>query len=259
MRYMPFAVALAWGCVGGAHASASLEALIRKADLVLRADTAAAVIEMKVKTSSYSRTMKLVSWADDRGQTKRALIKILGPALWRGYGTLKIGAQLKLYNPQNDNVTVVGNSMLGDSWMGSHFTNDDLVKETRLASHYRFEQVRTWQADAPAGGKAQYYLINLYPKPTAPVAWGRIAYTLWQRAGVVIPERADYFRKANDKRPQRRFEFTNVKALAGRLLPTLMKATVTKKPGEYTTIEYKHLKLDLKIPAGKFTEQALKR
>jgi hypothetical protein len=235
-----------------------IKRLIDRADTVLRGKSSAGVLTMEVKTQSYERSFKIVIWDDSSDpKRERTLIKILGPALWRGHGTLKVGDHLKLYNPRTNHVTVVSHSMLGDSWMGSHFTNDDLVKETRLARHYTHKLLKRWQGVNEAGQAVTFYRVKLTPKPTAPVAWGKIVYDLWERDEVVLPTRATYHRKANGP-ADRTLTFSKVKRMGGRELPAEMKMTVAKKPGEHTSIVYKTIKFDISIPDKKFTEQALR-
>ena len=72
----------------------SLDQLVRRADMIYRGKTSAAVMTMAVKTKSFNRSYKIVAWDDSR-KKDRTLIKILGPAAWRGHGTLKIGEQLR--------------------------------------------------------------------------------------------------------------------------------------------------------------------
>ena len=235
-----------------------MKKLIDRADLVFRGKTAAAVLEMEIKTKSFQRSYKIVSWDDSRGK-ERTLIKILGPALWRGYGTLKIGDGLKLYNPKTNHVTVVSHSMLGDSWMGSHFSNDDLVKETKLSRDYRFKLIKKWAAKSELGANSNFYRVELKPTPSAPVAWDRIVYEVVEDGDVVLPLSAAYYRKAKDGSPTRTITFTEPKRLGGRLVPAVMTVTVAKKPGEYTKIVYKKLKLNANLPKSKFTEQALRK
>ena len=234
-----------------------IEELVRRADMVFRGKTSAAVLQMEVKTKTYERSFKIVAF-DDARNGDRTLIKILGPAAWRGHATLKIGDKLKLYDPKANHIQVVGHSMLGSSWMGSHFSNDDLVKETRLARDYDLKLNKKWTAAAPVGGSATYYLVDLTPKPTAPVAWGRIGYTLWENSDAIVPVRADYFRKAGDAAPSRSMVFSEVKKLADRWVPARMTVTLASKPGEHTTILYAKLKLDADIPDSKFSEQAMR-
>jgi outer membrane lipoprotein-sorting protein len=242
---------------GAATADTKLTELVNKADMALWGKSSASVFTMQVKTGSYNRSFTIVSWYDGH-EPERTLVKILGPALWRGHGTLKVGSKLKLYNPRSNHVTVVGHSMLGDNWMGSHFTNDDLVKETRLARHYNHALSKKWSGKNEAGEAVTYYRVRLTPKPTAPVSWGKIVFEFWDRGGVVVPTRVAYYRKAGDRQPRRALTFDQVKKLGGREVPARMKMTVARKPGEYTAITYKKIKFDIKIPDSKFTEQALR-
>lgn len=234
-----------------------LSKLVDKADMVVWGKSSAGVFAMEVKTASFKRSFTIVSWYDGRGE-ERMLMKILGPALWRGHGTLKKGSRLKMYNPRSNHVTVVGHSMMGDSWMGSHFSNDDLVKETRLARHYTMKQDKQWKAKNETGTMADFYLVRLTPKPTAPVGWGKILLTFWEHGGLVIPTNIQYFRKAKNKRPHRELHFSQLKKMGDRTIPARMKMTLARKPGEYTAITYKKIKFDIKIPKSKFTEQALR-
>jgi len=236
----------------------SLQALVKRADRILRGKSSAAVVHMEVKTHGYQRAYKMVIWEQDDAGRDRTLVKILGPTSWRGYSTLKIGNQLKFYDPKTNHVQAVGNSMLGDSWMGSHFSNDDLVKETRLAVHYTPSLIEKHVAKNELGQSATFYRIRLTPKPTAPVVWGRIEFDIWQHDELVVPVRCDYFTKAGDNKPARTMRFYGVKEMDGRWVPAEMQITVASKPGEYTRLTYDKLRFDVDIPKSKFTEQAMR-
>jgi len=237
--------------------AARVARLVDRADRIYRGKTSAAVFDMHIKTKSYERSYQIVMWDDSR-KADRALVKILGPALWRGFGTLKIGNTLKLFDPKSNRVTVVGQSMLGDSWMGSHFSNDDLVQETRLSRDFRI-QLGGHRAGTLAGHAGTYDDLVLTPKPTAPVAWGKIRYRLFEAGDLVVPVRADYYRKPTDAKQVRSIEFGDVTDIGGRTIPKTVTVTVADKPGESTTITYKTVKFDVGIPDSKFTEQALRR
>ncbi len=239
-----------------AHAD-ELTSLIDRADQAFRGKTSAAVLSMDVKTERYSRHYKLVIWDDARGKDK-TLVKILGPTSFRGFATLKVGNQLKLYDPKTNHVQVVGSSMLADSWMGSHFSNDDLVKETRLAYDYAATLVEKHGGKDAAGRPATIYRIKLLPKPTAPVVWGRIEFELSDGGGKVMPIKSTYFTRAADQKPARALTFSVPKELGGRLVPTVLEVRVADKPGEYTRLTYEELRFDIAIPESKFTEQALR-
>jgi len=255
-------LAVMMGALGAraAHAddaAAKAAALADRADLIYRGKTSAAVLSMHVETKAYDRDYEIVAY-DDSEHDDRALVKILGPSLWRGFGTLKIGDSLKLYDPKSNRITAVGQSMLGDSWMGSHFSNDDLVKETHLARDYDVALTSSTKGklDDRAG---TFHDLALTPKSTAPVVWGRVAYRVFEAGDLVLPVRAEYYRKATDKTAVRTIAFGDVAELGGRTLPRTMTITVAAKPGESTTITYKKIKFDVALPDTKFTEQALRR
>jgi hypothetical protein len=236
----------------------SVRELVERADRVLRGKTSAAVLRMDIKTKSYSRSYKMVLWDDSSHSKEKTLVRILGPTSYRGYSTLKVGSQLKLYDPKTNHIQTVGSSMLGDSWMGSHFSNDDLVKETALAKHYTPKLLDTSQGKNEAGDSVTISRIELTPKPTAPVVWGKILFVIWQRGDAVVPIRSEYFKKAGDDKPVRIMRFTKVKEIEGRLVPTVLEVTVASKPGESTRLTYEKLRFDAKIPGSKFTEQAMR-
>lgn len=257
-QWLSFAALLLGLLLAPSARAESVESLVRRADRILRGTSSAAVLRMDVKTKSYSRSYKMVLWDDSSGKTDKTLVKILGPTSWRGYSTLKVGNQLKFYDPKTNHVQAVGHSMLGDSWMGSHFSNDDLVKETQLADHYHAKLGKQWQGKNELEQAATFYSIRLTPKPSAPVVWGRVDFEVWKRGDVVLPSRADYYYKATDKKPRRTMRFFGVKEMSGRLVPSQMEIRVADKPGEYTRITYEKLRFEVKIPDSKFTEQAMR-
>lgn len=230
--------------------------LVNKADTVYRGQSAASLFDMTIKTRAGERAYKVIVWSKS-GKEDHVLIKLLGPALWRGFGTLKLGNLLKVYDPKSRHVTVVSHSMLGDSWMGSHFSNDDLVKETRLDRDYQIKSLATAKRDTGLGFDATYHTLELTPTPRAPVVWGRIVYELWAHDAAALPVKVTYYRKAEDRTPTRIITFTEVRNFDGRLVPATLQVTVTDKPGEFTRIDYKKLKFNVRIDQQKFTEQAL--
>jgi hypothetical protein len=260
VRSLAAAAALAFSVVAPpAAAQNGVVELVRRADHVLRGRTTAAVLRMDVHTRAYDRHYSMVYWEDDRSGQDMVLVKILGPALFRGHGTLKVGNRLTVYDPGTDRMTVLSSSMLGDSWMGSHFNNDDFVKDTDLARDYSARETGGHRGAAPDGRPATYYDIELRPTPRAPVAWDRIEAHLYVENGAVIPVRMDYFQHAGDRSPHRSLAFSDVKTIGGRFAPSVMTMTVASKPGEFTRLTYEQVRFDVSIPAGKFTEQALRQ
>jgi hypothetical protein len=248
------AVVLSLTLLGARSASADpLGEMVSRADHILRSASSATVLRMQVHTAAFDRTYEMVSWEDDRGSAQQMLVKILGPALWRGFGTLKVGSRMSLYDPGADRVTVLASSMLGQSWMGSHFTNDDLVKQTDLARDFTIRELRTWK-----DGANTYHELELTPRPTAPVAWHHIVLQLYTDGRNVIPVKQDFYRRAGEG-AARTLVFADVGAIGGRTAPRVLTMTVADKPGEFTRLTYEKARFDAPVAADKFTEQALRQ
>ena len=234
------------------------EQIVHKSDYILRGKTTAAVVEMSIHTKSYNRDYDMVFWEDNRSDVGKVLVKVLGPALWRGNGTLKVGRSLSLYNPSTDRVTALSASMLGGSWMGSHFSNDDLVKLTDLANDYNIKLTKSWEATGPDGKQVLFHELLLNPKPSAPVSWDHIILTAYEEGMEVQPTKLDYYRRAGSG-VTRTLSFTDLREFSGRRVPAILTMTVADKPGEYTKIIYQTVKFDMELSSDKFTERALRQ
>ncbi|CAG1018069.1 hypothetical protein BURC_02797 [Burkholderiaceae bacterium] len=246
-------------CAGALADELPLGEWIHEAEHILRGKTSAAVMSMKIKKASYEREYDLLVLTDDRSDSGKVLMRMLGPALWRGNATLKVGDRISFFDPRTSRITVMGSSMLGDNWMGSHFTNDDLMRETDLARHYRYELLASQPATDESGAAVTQYRIQLTPLPQAPVAWGKVVYRLNVAADRrVYPLKLEYFRRADDAQPARTLDYGDLRMLGERKVPARMTMTLTDQPGEFTRIEYRKLKFDSPFSADDFSERALR-
>ncbi len=225
---------------------------VHEAEYVLRDQTSASVLSMRIKKEDYERDYDLLVLTDDRSEDNKVLIEMLGPALWRGNVTLKVDERITFYEPRNKRTTVMNSSMLTDNWMGSHFTNDDLMRETDLAKHYDYSLLKNWEQEGN-----QHYLIRLTPKPSAPVAWGKVEYHLYLTPeGKVLPEQLNYFKKLDDTVQVRRLQYSDVTELGGKFVPATLKMTVSESPTEFTEMTYKKIKFNMDLPPNKFSERS---
>lgn len=224
----------------------TIEELLVATDDAQRGEASEAVMAMQVKTSRYERTMKMKALSEG---TDKSLVVILEPAKDRGVSTLKVGDNLWNYLPKVDRTMKVPAGMMGGSWMGSHFSNDDLVKESRLSEDFtaRF----TDRPDEASPDKP--YVIELVPKPDAPVVWGKVVVTVRKDK---VPVDIRYYDEKGEL--MRTMSFDDVKDVDGRLVPMKMKLVPADKPGEFTQVSYESLEFDVDLPAKAFTLQALK-
>ena len=163
--------------------------------------------------------------------------------------TLKVEDNIWNYLPKVDRTMKVPASMMSGAWMGSHFSNDDLVKESRMAQDYTFAITST-----PADNEAGEYVIECTPKPDAPVVWGKVVVKV--RGSDEMPTEITYWdEKGNLKRTM---VFDEIREMGGRTIPCRMKLVPADKPDEFTEIVYDEIEYDVEIPDETFTLQALK-
>ncbi|MBI2822442.1 MAG: outer membrane lipoprotein-sorting protein, partial [Acidobacteria bacterium] len=168
-----------------------------KVDRMLRGNSSVGTVEMSVVTQRWQRTMMLSIWSKG---TDKVLIKVLKPEKEAGTATLKAGSDIWNYLPKIDRTIRVPTSMMMASWLGSHFTNDDLVKESRLIRDYDVRISYEGDRDGVA-----VYEFNLTPFPQAPVVWGRILYQV--RKKDLMPTWARYY--GEDGQLRRTLIFSN--------------------------------------------------
>jgi outer membrane lipoprotein-sorting protein len=221
--------------------------IVDRVDRMLRGDSSMGTVEMSVVTQRWKRDMTLNIISEG---TDKVLVKVLEPRREEGTATLKVGSDIWNYLPKIDRTIRVPSSMMMASWMGSHFTNDDLVKESRLIHDYdirlSFDGVREG---------VDVYEFTLTPLPDAPVVWGQIVMEV--RKHDLMPTWSRYY--GEDGKLRRTMEFSEHRQMGGRMIPARMRMVPVDKPEEYTEMRYRDLKFDIPIPQGTFSLAALRR
>lgn len=233
----PPAIAQKWG-----KCPRETQDLVDRADRILFARTTAGKMTMTVRKPDQNTTMSMTFWSSGRD---RMLVRLDEPARVAGMATLKVADNVWYYMPRTDRIVKVGSSMLGDSWMGSHFTNDDLIRETQLYLHYECA-ARTDENDTA--------VITLVPLRNAPVVWGRIVIRI-QKADA-IPLLTQYFSEKGQLK--RTMTFDRIQKMDGRRIPTRMTLTFPGK-NESTEVVYDKIRFDVVIPDRVFSLRGLKR
>lgn len=210
----------------------------------IRGNSNIAEYTMEVHTPSWTRDIQLKVW-DDR-VAKKVFVKILGPAKDAGTTFLRIHYNLWMYMPSTEKVMKIPPSMMLQPWMGSDFTNDDLVKESSYTEDY--------DHTLEPGG-ADTYVVRMDPKPGAPVVWGKMVVKV--RKADFMPIEQNYY---NEKGAlMKTLHFSNYKVIDGHPYPMLWKMENATKPDKYTIITLKTISFNNAIPAETFTEQNLRK
>jgi Outer membrane lipoprotein-sorting protein len=250
MRILLLSLAFSRLALAGGPAPGTPEfgrALLQRSDDLYRGDQSHGVMEMEVKTRHWTRSMALESWSKGKDYS---LVRILEPKKDRGTATLKDKHDLFTYLNNTGRTVKVSGAMMSGSWMGSHFTNDDLVRETRLSEDFDIRQLPDDQLDG-----TPVYRFELTPKPGKPIVWGKIEVLL--RISDQMPVKETYFDE--DKKPVRQLTLSDFKPSGGRTLPTVMTMRPLDGSDEYTRVTWKELRFDVNLEAGFFSVRNLTR
>ena len=207
--------------------SAKAVQLIKDIEDMYRADSSIAELTMRIETPHYQRTMRMYS--ESLG-TENAYIRLLSPKKDRGIATLKVGKEMWNYFPKINKVIKVPPSMMMGSWMGSDFTNDDLVKETTLIEEYELSLDES----------GEFYVITLIPKAKTVTVWGKMEISI-RKDNLHPIERVFY---DDDGTKVRVMTYTEPKQFGNITLPSVMEMVPLNKQGHRTLIIYESLQLN---------------
>jgi outer membrane lipoprotein-sorting protein len=224
-----------------------VDELIRHIDRLWHGETSHAIMAMTVKTSRYERQMTMEAWSKG---TDYSLVVIQEPIKDRGIATLKVQNNIWNYLPKINRVTKIPSSLMSGSWMGSHFTNDDLVRESTFKDDY----TTTVTFEGARDGASIYELTSI-PKPNAPVVWGKVVMVIDQKT--LAPINARYYDEGGQL--IRTMTFDRLEQLDGRAVPMRLTLQPADRPAESTVIQYASIDFGVPLDEAFFSLQSLQR
>lgn len=228
------------------HAQTAKE-IIKKMDDKMQGNSNRSVLKMTVVRPDWKREVTMKAWSLGR---QFSLILITSPAHDKGQVSLKRKTEIWSFQPSIDRVIKLPPSMMLQSWMGSDFKNDDLVKQSSVVEDYD----HTLKSDTIIGGLAAYQ-IELLPKPNASVVWGKIiAYVEKKEFNQLLVRYYD-----EDGSLVNTLVMSDIRPIGGRVLPTKLEMFPHENPKQKTIIEYQELEFDLNLQEDFFSMQNMKR
>ncbi len=220
--------------------------IVDRVDQIMRGDSSVADMTMEIQSEHWKRSLEAKAWSKG---TERALILIEKPIKEAGTATLKAEDNIWNYLPKVERVIKIPSSMMMGAWMGSHFTNDDLVKESRMIRDYSIETTFEGERDGAA-----MWEFTLTPHEDAAVVWGKIVLEV--RQADYMPTWQKYFDEGGAM--VRTLTFGDYREMDGRLVPTRMEVRPVDEPSEYTRITYQNLDFDVDLDDGFFSLRNLR-
>jgi outer membrane lipoprotein-sorting protein len=227
--------------------SQSAKEIVDKANQNMQGNTNESVMIMQIIRPEWIREIAMKSWAKG---TDYSLVLITAPARDNGAAFLKRKQELWNWQPTINRVIKMPPSMMVQSWMGSDFTNDDLVKQSSIVDDYTHKILK----DTSIVGHVAWKL-ELIPLKEAAVVWGKIE---------VYIDKKDYLQLLVKYYDEDDFlintmVMSDIKEMDGRLIPARMEVIPAENPEQKTVIIYESLKFDIPMNDDFFSLQNMKR
>ncbi len=221
-------------------------AIIEKMEALMWANTMQGEFEMRIVTPRWDRTLQLRIWMD---RPRRSFVRVLAPAKEAGIASLRVGNEMWNYLPSVERTIKIPPSMMLQPWMGSDFTNDDLVKQSSAIDDYTQKILGEESVDGQALWK-----VEALPKPDAAVVWGKVVY--WVRKDF-IPVRQEFFSERGEL--VRVMSFTEIRPVGGRTIPTRWEIRPQAKQGQYTVVTVRDANYNIKLDEEVFSQRNLQK
>jgi len=232
------------GHSGPLLAEVNVNQILKKVDQLFRSDSSESDMEMTIETPHWKRKLAMKIYSKGLEET---FVRILSPKKDKGISTLRKGKEMWNYFPKVNKVIKVSPSLMTGSWMGSDFTNDDLVKQTTLENDYTSKLIQS--------SSEEHYQIELTPKQDTVSVWGKIILIVNKKT--LIPLEESYFNEKGDK--IRSMYFKDVKKYGNKDMPSVIEIVSHKKQGNKTRVHYKTAVFNQAVKKNIFTLRNLKK
>ncbi|HHG3530430.1 TPA: outer membrane lipoprotein-sorting protein [Vibrio parahaemolyticus] len=220
--------------------------IVQKSDQAMRGKSSYSEATMEIVRPDWTRSMTMKSWTKG---TDLSLVLVTAPAKDKGSASLKRHREMWNWVPSIERVIKIAPSMLSQSWMGSDFTNDDLINQSSIVVDYQHALLGN---DSFEGDKV--WVIEATAKPDAPVVWNKV--TLWISQSTYLQRKVEFY----DEFDERVNVLTtyDVKELGGRKIATRMEMKPVDKPGNKTIFTTHQAQFDFDINDDFFSQQQMK-
>ncbi|EGR1567902.1 outer membrane lipoprotein-sorting protein [Vibrio parahaemolyticus] len=220
--------------------------IVQKSDQSMRGKSSYSEATMEIVRPDWTRSMTMKSWTKG---TELSIVLVTAPAKDKGSASLKRHREMWNWVPSIERIIKIAPSMLSQSWMGSDFTNDDLINQSSIVVDYQHALVGN---DSFEGDKV--WVIEATAKPDAPVVWNKVS--LWISQSTYLQRKVEFY----DEFDERVNVLTtyDVKELGGRKIATRMEMKPVDKPGNKTIFTTHQAQFDFDINDDFFSQQQMK-
>jgi outer membrane lipoprotein-sorting protein len=222
--------------------------IIRKADEKFNGEKSGiSTMVMTIVRPTWERKVEFKSWSVGR---ENSLTLITAPAKEQGQTFLKRGQEMWSWNPSINRLIKLPSSMMSQGWMGSDYTNDDILKESSIVQDYTHEIIGDEMI-----GKMNCFKIKLTAKPEAKIVWGHQVW--WVEKKELLILKAELYDE--DGYLVRTELGSEIKIMDGRAIPSRLELIPADEKGNKTIVEIKDIRFNVHIEDIFFSQQNMKR
>lgn len=204
------------------------------------------VMSMTIIRPSWQRTVEFKSWSLE---DEYALTLITAPAREKGQTFLKRENEMWSWNPAINRLIKLPPSMMSQGWMGSDYTNDDILRESSVINDY----THSLEGEEDIDGRT-CYRIKLLAKEDAGVLWGHQLWWVDKKEFIVL--KAELYDE--DGYLVRTERGTDLKTMDGRFIPSAIELVPAEEPGRKTVLKILEIKFNVRLEESFFSQQNMK-
>ena len=225
----------------------SAQEIIQKADEKVRGKTNHSIMEMEIIRPTWKRSLAMKSWG--RG-LDFSMTYITAPAKDKGQVFLKRKTEMWNWMPAIGRMIKIPASMMSQGWMGSDYTNDDILKESSMVIDYTHQISGQEEVEG-----FDCYKIEMRPKEEAAVIWSKVYK--WITKEEFIQIKSEYYDEDGDLvKSDFGFDFAK---MDGRLIPTRIEIVPAGEEEKKTVLYIKEIQFDIDLKESFFSQQQMKR
>jgi len=220
--------------------------IVKKADDLMQGVTSQSEMEMTIIRPTWKRTISFKSWGKGRDLS---MSLITAPPKESGQSFLKLKNDMWSWNPTINRMIKLPPSLMSQGWMGSDYTNDDILKESSIVLDYTHKITGSENVSG-----FECYKIRLDPKENAAVVWGKII--IWISKTEYYELKVEYFDE--DGKIVKTHILSDIKFMFDRKIPTYFEIIPADKPNQKTVVRILSSKFNIPLQDGFFSQQQMK-
>ena len=199
---------------------------------------------MIIHRPSWERSMSMRAWTSG---LKKSLVRVTAPRKDAGNGTLTVDNNMWTFSPKVNRVIKVPSSMMGQSWMGSDFSNKDVSRADDIIDQYDHTLLATEEDEGRS-----VYVIESVPHEEAAVVWGREVLRI--RDDDVLLSQEYYDQEGVLVKALRPLE---IGEMGGRTIAIRQRMAKAETDDEWTEFRIDSVEFDVEISDNVFTRSNL--